>query len=595
VVALEPVSGLADTSGVTIDPATIASISVAPARISLPVGQTQQFDATATLSDGSTDANPSVTWSATGGSISTGGLYTAGSSAGSFRVIARSGNGKADTSAVTITTTAPTVTALAVTPASASLSTGQTLMFAATATLSDGSSANVSVTWTATGGSITSGGRYTAGSTAGGFRVIARSSNGIADTAAVTITAATITAVTVTPSSANLVTGQTQQFRASATLSNGSTQSNPSVTWSATGGTISTAGLYTAGTTTGSFQVVALAANGMADTSAVSIGVAPTITALSVTPATASVELGATQQFSVSATLSNGSTQANPSVTWTATGGTVSTGGSYTAGSTLGSFIVVATVANGVADTSAVTIIPVQPPPVGFPNRPSGMTVILDEPFNSKDRGSSWWYRQPEYTNRVQEATDATAPYSPSNMQRFFYPAGLAGGQGAGASGIDWSPVRTEYIAFYFRHSANWQYHSSGVNKMLYFGTNQTPGGETAYENFFLNDNGSVSIIQQNGIDRRMRSNVGSGTMALGRWHLLEAVVTASTGGQANGTVDWWVDGVQRGHYTDVVWQVSGDAIFNGLDLDPIWGGIGDTKSHDDTFDIDHLYVAGKN
>ncbi len=55
--------------------------------VSLTTGDTQQFSAVGRMSDGST-AGVSVTWSATGGTMSGAGLYTAGSTAGTFRVIA---------------------------------------------------------------------------------------------------------------------------------------------------------------------------------------------------------------------------------------------------------------------------------------------------------------------------------------------------------------------------------------------------------------------------------------------------------------------------------------------------------------------------
>lgn len=61
--------------------------------------------------------------------------------------------------------------------------------------------------------------------------------------------------VTVSPKSAPLVEGASQQFSASVTGT-----SDTAVTWSATGGTISTAGLYVAGTATGNFTVTATSA-----------------------------------------------------------------------------------------------------------------------------------------------------------------------------------------------------------------------------------------------------------------------------------------------------------------------------------------------
>ncbi len=71
--------------------------------------------------------------------------------------------------------------------------------------------------------------------------------------------AAATVAVSVTPSSASVQTGGTQQFSANVT---GTT--NTGVTWSATGGTISSSGLFTAGTTAGTYAVTATS---MADTS----------------------------------------------------------------------------------------------------------------------------------------------------------------------------------------------------------------------------------------------------------------------------------------------------------------------------------------
>jgi hypothetical protein len=355
VIATQQGGSLSDTSTVTVTvpPPTLVGVSLTPASASLEFGQTRQFTAVGLLSDGSS-TSIAITWTATGGTVNSSGLYTAGSAAGSFRVIAQSANGLADTSAVTVS--APTITGITLTPPTASLQSGQTQQFSVVASLSNGGTQNnPAVTWTATGGAINGSGLYTAGATAGTFAVIATASNGRADTSSVTVALPTITAITVTPPSANLSTGQTQQFSASATLSNGGTQTSPAVTWSATGGTVTTGGLYTAGSTAGTFRVIAAASNGRADTSAITISL-PTITAITVTPATVSLQSGQTQQFSASATLSTGGTQSNPAVTWTATGGTVTTSGIYTAGNTAGTFRVIAASAAGPADTSTITI-----------------------------------------------------------------------------------------------------------------------------------------------------------------------------------------------------------------------------------------------
>ena len=104
---------------------------------------------------------------------------------------------------------------------------------------------------TATGGSIISG-LYTAGSTAGDYVVIATYTSGLTDTALVTIASSTdsLIAVTLTPNSATLRTGAQRTFSAHGVFQSGAT-APVSVTYVATGGTIASNGLYTAGSTEG--------------------------------------------------------------------------------------------------------------------------------------------------------------------------------------------------------------------------------------------------------------------------------------------------------------------------------------------------------
>jgi hypothetical protein len=147
--------------------------------------------------------------------------------------------------------------------------------------LSSGSSRTATgVTWTATGGTVNASGLYTAGSTAGtSYRVIARGTSGHADTANVTINAPppppTVTALVLSPSSASLLTAAIQQFTATEQLSNGTSRTASGVTWSATGGTVTSGGLYTAGATAGSYRVIATGTTGHADTSSITITIPP--------------------------------------------------------------------------------------------------------------------------------------------------------------------------------------------------------------------------------------------------------------------------------------------------------------------------------
>jgi calcineurin-like phosphoesterase family protein len=131
-----------------------------------------------------------VRFSATGGTITPSGMFTAGAAAGGFAVMATEQGGTlADTADVTITVAGPPILAQVVlVPAAASLTPGATRQFATYGRMSNGDSAAVGVAYAATGGTITTAGLYTAGQSAGSYRVIATDSSGVyADTASITI------------------------------------------------------------------------------------------------------------------------------------------------------------------------------------------------------------------------------------------------------------------------------------------------------------------------------------------------------------------------------------------------------------------------
>jgi enterochelin esterase-like enzyme len=363
--------GKADTSDVTVSPPDLLTLNLLPGVVDLMPGQTIQFSAGALWSDGATSLPP-LTWTATGGAITASGLYTAGSIAGTWRVIvAQTGGTVADTSLVSVSVTPPpppTLSSLDLSPATVTLATGGVEQFAVFALWSNGSTATPPVTWSATGGAITSTGRYTAGAVPGLYRVIATHTGGTrADTSAIQISApVTLTSLTVAPGTVSLLPSANQQFSLTAAWSNGST-AVPPVTWTATGGTVSSGGLYSAGSVIGTWRVIATQQGGTkADTAVVSIlgspPPPPTLSSLVLSPSSASVATGGTRQFTLSATWSDGSTTVPP-IAWTATGGTVSGGGLYTAGSVAGTWRVIATQQGGTkADTAAVTVTSAPPP-----------------------------------------------------------------------------------------------------------------------------------------------------------------------------------------------------------------------------------------
>ncbi len=87
-------SGLTATSSVTVTVLqTATSVTVTPlSGTALVIGQTQQFQASVTDQFGNSISSPSLSWAATGGSVNSSGLFTAGQSAGAFSVTATSGS-----------------------------------------------------------------------------------------------------------------------------------------------------------------------------------------------------------------------------------------------------------------------------------------------------------------------------------------------------------------------------------------------------------------------------------------------------------------------------------------------------------------------
>jgi len=248
-------------------------LSVSPVSSVVVAEGIQTFKAAALLSDGSTMVPP-LRWTATGGSVDASGRYTAWAQPGRYHVTATASNGLADTAVVTITLTAPLVAQLVLSPASVTLSPGGSQQFFVEAKSSDGATVGTVPRYTASGGTITPLGVYTAGSTPGSFEVIASdSASGTADTALVTVTppAPTLQAVVLTPASVALQSGATQQFGASGQMSDGST-APVAVSYTATGGSITTGGFYTAGSSSGSYRVIATVSGGiLADTATVDV------------------------------------------------------------------------------------------------------------------------------------------------------------------------------------------------------------------------------------------------------------------------------------------------------------------------------------
>ena len=212
----------------------LTSVSLSPTSTSVQVGQTQQFTATGSYSDGSSkDLNQSATWTVGNGSIAkiATGLAT-GLAAGSTTVQA-SMQGISGSAALMVQPVPPSLKTITLSPATATLAVGQTQQFTASGSYSDGSSKDLtqSAAWTVANGSFAKVATGLATALAAGSATVQASMLGISGSAALTVQPVSAT-LSVSPTLPVLQIGQTQQLSALLTYSDGSSKDVTSTaTW----------------------------------------------------------------------------------------------------------------------------------------------------------------------------------------------------------------------------------------------------------------------------------------------------------------------------------------------------------------------------
>lgn len=241
---------------------------------------------------------------------------------------------------------------VAVTPTTLTLDQGATLQFSATVT----GTTNTGVTWSVleqNGGTITAQGIYTAPTRAGAFHVIATSAADQSKTASSQVMINSVL-LSITPNIAETVPNGTLQFAATATGT-----VNHDVIWSVregtAGGTITSAGMYTAPSTPGQFHVVVTSASDT--TASINVGVTIANPAVYIFPQSLNLLPGSARTLNATVLGSM-----DDRVTWAVQegnpGGSISSDGVYTAPQDKGEYHVVATSVafSGASATATVTI-----------------------------------------------------------------------------------------------------------------------------------------------------------------------------------------------------------------------------------------------
>jgi hypothetical protein len=249
----------------------------------------------------------------------------------------------------------PPAVGVAVSPAAATVLTGRTVQLTATV---ENDPAAQGVTWTASSGVVDASGLFTAPGTPATVTVTATSRADAARSAAATITVALL-GVGIAPTAVAVPTGATQQFTATVTG-----WPETAITWSASAGTISSAGVLTAPATAGDLTVTATSVADPTKSAVANVTVfAPEVPApvvVGVAPSSVTLRGGEQRQFT--ATVANA---ASGAVTWSATAGTITTGGLFIAPAGPATVTVRATsVADPTKSATAEVTVPANQPPL---------------------------------------------------------------------------------------------------------------------------------------------------------------------------------------------------------------------------------------
>jgi len=247
-----PLNGTTAGAAVTVIPPALVTLTIAPAAVTLAVGQTQAFTVTGTYTDGTTqDLTGTGAWTSSDETVATittpGGVGTA--RAVGQTTIAVTADGK--TTTATVTVTPPTLTVLALAPTLPIRGVGQTVQFQATGTYTDGTTQDLTggVTWTSSDpavATITSPGGLATLLRAGQATIKATHVAGMTVDTTLTVTGPHLTGLTLIPPNPTKTIGRSIQFTATGTYSDGSTQNlTAAVTW--TSGDVSVATITSPG------------------------------------------------------------------------------------------------------------------------------------------------------------------------------------------------------------------------------------------------------------------------------------------------------------------------------------------------------------
>ena len=584
------------------------------------VGQTVSASAEVRDVNGLAMVNPLLEWSSSNSSIanvSSDGAVTA-MSAGTAQITAMSSGVSGSAPLTVVVPTPGAVASVSVALGTSALNPGQTTQ--ATATTRDASNNVLTgrvIAWTSNNPAVaTVSGSGVVTAVAAGSAQITATSEGVIGSAGLSVAApppVAVASVNVTLTATSLNPGQTTQATATTRDASNNVLTGRVIAWTSNNpavATVSGSGVVTA-VAAGSAQITATS-EGVIGSAGLSVAAPPPIAvaSVSVTLTASPLNPGQTTQATATTRDANNNLLTGRVIAWTSSNlavATVSSSGLVTA-VTVGNAQITAT-SEGVNGSAALSVVAPPPPPPPGTVEPPGMTVITERSFSAVAE-DSWTVPTGTDLTNFTVVSDATAPKSSPSVLQIRFPAGFSAGGSPALTERDLgSTASTLYVSMWIKLSSNWVGQMTGTNKVLHFwiaGLNRLfvyidgSYGNTLQPYVGLqgiatpyNDGAGSTSTSVN-----LRPNVAGQTGAQivrGQWYHWELVFAINSAGSADGTADWWINGVQVGHYTGIGYVSAGQSrVFQTMKWDPTWGGLGGTVPVDQFMTMDHIYISGK-
>ena len=261
-----------------------------------------------------------------------------------------------------------------------------------------------------------------------------------------------------------------------------------------------------------------------------------------------------------------------------------------------GGGVLAGTVANaGANPSSLLTIVSGANLPVTFPNQTSAQQFIFEAgtPAGYQEVGSdsAGYYLWDNITLNGAGPGPAANEYSAFYLSTWFSVYG---------NGTTIEMPGAELIKLFYMGSTFNNLNSSGGFTQLYWAIQCVSAIATSpltCSQFQLN------LYNQNDDDQSFAQNLNTSKhVVVGQVHHLEMVLTTGTDQGADGTANWWLDGVpigtaSNGKFIDHALTyagASGTAGFTSFTFEPWWGGAGGPdKTRNDYLYFGHTYISG--